>query len=108
MRANNKLRLYKSIIRHQMHYACQIWDYARPSLNNSLQRIQNRFLRIIFDALWFVRNDQLHRDVNLPRIKEHILDTAVKFFASVVTHPSQTIRPTNDSYAEDSTSGPRR
>lgn len=37
----------------------------------------------LYTAPGFVRNDQLHRDVNLPRIENHIRDIAVKFFDSV-------------------------
>nr|CAD7400856.1 unnamed protein product [Timema poppensis] len=36
-----------------------------------MQAIKSTCLRIIVDALWYVRNVTLHRDLEMPTIKDH-------------------------------------
>jgi len=37
-----------------------------------LQRFQNKYLRIIVNAPWYVTNDTLHHDLNVPYLKDEI------------------------------------
>jgi len=37
-----------------------------------LQRFQNKILRIIVDAPWYVTNDTLHQDLNVPYVRDKI------------------------------------
>jgi len=37
-----------------------------------LQRFQNEYLRIIVDAPWYVINDTLHHDLNVPYVRDEI------------------------------------
>lgn len=98
MSVNNKL------------YTAQIWGYTHLSLFNSLHRKQNRLLRIIYDAHWFMRIDQQHHDVNLSRIDDHIRYITIrdKFFANVNTHPSLNIKAMTTKTPDSATSGPGR
>jgi len=36
------------------------------------QRFQNKILRIIVDGAWYVTNDILHQDLNVPHVKDEI------------------------------------
>jgi len=37
-----------------------------------LQRFQKRYLKIIVNAPWYVTNDALHHDVNVPYVRNQI------------------------------------
>jgi len=37
-----------------------------------IQRFQNKCLRIIVNAPWYVTNDTLHHDLNVPYVKDEI------------------------------------
>jgi len=65
------LLLYKAIIKSIWAYGIQLWDTASNSNIEILQRFQNKFLRII-DASWYVTNDTLHHDLNVPYIRDEI------------------------------------
>jgi len=37
-----------------------------------LQRFQNKILRIIIDAPWYIINDTLHQNLNVPYVRDEI------------------------------------
>lgn len=90
--AKTKLRLYKVIIRPIMTYASAVWGYAAKSHIHKLQVVQNRIIRMAFDAPWFMRNDQLHREAGLVTIEVFIKEAAAKFFTNATTHPNALVR----------------
>ena len=61
-----KRLVYTSLIRPIWQYSCSIWGSASPSQINRIQRIQNRYLRLITGAPWYVRNTTLHADLGIP------------------------------------------
>jgi len=63
--------------------ASLIWDSCVKSHLNKIQIYQNKILRIITDAPWFVRNKVLHNDLKIPTIDEHINHIANRFFHSL-------------------------
>jgi hypothetical protein len=53
-----------------MMYSVAVWGNVAHTQLQKLQVVQNKFLRAAFNAPWFVRNAQLHREANLPTIRE--------------------------------------
>ncbi|GBM99270.1 hypothetical protein AVEN_80603-1 [Araneus ventricosus] len=53
--------------------------------------MQNKLLRILSNAPWFVRNDFIHRDLKIKKIDEHIKDISRKFFTSLASSKNPTI-----------------
>jgi hypothetical protein len=96
MSIRNKLVLYKSIIRPVMTYASVVWGHASASQLNKLQVIQNRFLRSAFNSPWFVRNNQLHREANLPMLKEFLHEIALRSFEKAKVHENPLVREAVD------------
>jgi hypothetical protein len=42
-----------------------MWGCTKPTNVDIMQRLQNKVLRNIVDARWFVRNSDLHRDLEV-------------------------------------------
>ena len=73
--------LYLSLLRPVWQYACEIWCSAANTQIKRIQTIQNRILRIITGAPWFVRNATLHADLDIPLVVD-ILSMSYNNFAS--------------------------
>ena len=46
----------------------QLWGCASQSNRNIIQTFQNRVLRGIVDAPWYIRNDNLHKDLDVETV----------------------------------------
>jgi carbonic anhydrase len=46
-------------------YGAQLRGCSKASNINIIQRFQNKVLRVIVDAPWYVGNSDLHRDLNI-------------------------------------------
>ena len=68
----NKIILYKVVLKPIWSYGIQIWGTACKSSIDILQRYQSKTLRMITNAPWFVTNDNLHNDLGVPKIRSEI------------------------------------
>lgn len=68
----NKRLLYASILRPGWSYAAPIWGCASKSNILILQRQQNIILCKITGAPWYLTNESLHQDLNIPTVREVI------------------------------------
>ena len=69
---HNKLVLYKQILKPVWTYGIQLWGCTKPSNIAIIQRFQNKVLRAIFNAPWYVRNVDLHRDLKMEMVTAEI------------------------------------
>lgn len=69
---NNKVLLYKIILKPIWSYGIQLWGTASNSNVEILQRYQSKTLRLITGSPWFVNNFNIHNDLNVPFIKDEI------------------------------------
>jgi hypothetical protein len=74
----NKLVLYKQILKPVCTYGIQPLGCTKPSNKAIIQRFQNKVLRNIVDAPWYVRNADLHRDLNIEMVMAEIIRFARK------------------------------
>jgi hypothetical protein len=56
----NKLLLYKAIIKPIWSYGVQLWGCAKPSNTKIIQRVQSKILRMVVNAPWYVNNKTLN------------------------------------------------
>lgn len=70
MSLNNKLMLYKQILKPTWSYGIQLWGCAKKSHIQVIQRFQNKVLRNIVDAPWYIRNSNLHRDLEMDTVEQ--------------------------------------
>ena len=59
-------------------YGIQLWGCMKPSNTAIIQRFQNKMLRNIVDAPWYVRNADLHRDLKMGTVTAEIKRLARK------------------------------
>ena len=62
---HNKLLLYKQILKPILTYGIQLWGGTTQSNTDIVQRFQNKVLRNTVKAPRYVRNNDLHRDLQV-------------------------------------------
>jgi hypothetical protein len=68
----NKLMLYKQILKPVWAYGIQLWGCTKQSNTDIIHRFQNKVLRNIFDAPWYIRNADPHRDLQMEMVTNEI------------------------------------
>lgn len=63
--AQNKILLYKQILMPVWTYGIQLWGCTKKSNIQIIQRFQNKVLRGIVNAPWYIRNEDIHRDLKM-------------------------------------------
>lgn len=84
----NKLLLYKTILKPIWTYGLQIWGTASKSNIEIIQRFQSKILRKITNAPWYVSNQTLHSDLKIPFVKSEISKISEKYLAKLNFHPN--------------------
>jgi hypothetical protein len=85
----NKLLLYKSILKSIWTYDIQLWGTA--SNIEILERFQSKALHIIVDAPWYVPNNHIHQDLQMPSVKEEICHYSNQYSTRLTTQPNDQI-----------------
>jgi hypothetical protein len=75
---HNKFIIYKQILKPVWTYGIQIWGCNKQSNINIIQRFQNKVLRHMVHALWYIRNNDLHRDLQVDVVTSEIQRFAQK------------------------------
>jgi hypothetical protein len=65
---HNKLTLYKQVIHPVWNYGIQLWGCTSDSNIQVIQCSQNKALKFIVNAPWYVRNSDLHRDLGIKTV----------------------------------------
>jgi hypothetical protein len=68
----NGVQLYKQLICPMMDYACPTWRSAAPTHVRRLQVLQSKCLRLATGAPWYVSNRQIHQDLGVLLLADHI------------------------------------
>lgn len=97
MSINNKLIIYKHVIRPTITYAAPIWAYSAHSNKTALIVQQNKCLRMISN----VKNSQIQKDLKIPPLEDYIKDLSIKFFHKASHHPNPLIRRATDYDADE-------
>ncbi|KFM59099.1 RNA-directed DNA polymerase from mobile element jockey, partial [Stegodyphus mimosarum] len=80
---DNKLLIYKTVLRPILCYACPVWAYSCKSSRKRLQRVQNLILRQITNAPWYIRNSKIHEELKVEEICKFYGRLARKFYANL-------------------------
>ena len=82
----NKLTLYKTVIKPVWTYGIQLWGTASNSNIEILQRFQSKTLRSLINAAWYVTNETIHRDLKIPTVKDEIHRSRSRYNTRVNSH----------------------
>ena len=86
---SNKLLLYKTIIKPIWTYGITLWGTACHSNIEILQRYQNKVLRALVNAPWYIPNSLLHTDLQMPTVRDEITNLSKTYKAKLATHPNE-------------------
>ena len=65
---HNNHMLYKQILKPVWTYGIQLWECKKQSNTDIIQRFKNKVLRNIADAPWYMRNAELHRELQMEMV----------------------------------------
>jgi len=85
----NKVLRYKNILKSIWTYGIPLWGSASNSNIAILQRFQNKVLRTIVNAPWYIPNKLLHTDLQIPTIREEITKFSTNHRAKLLTYPNE-------------------
>jgi hypothetical protein len=90
---NNKLLVYKVILKPIWAYRIQLWGSASISSIEILELFQGKVLRMITNAPWYVPNMVLRQDLHITSGKEEIHRFSTQYRDHFYTHPSKLTVP---------------
>jgi hypothetical protein len=93
MSLDSKVLLYKTVIKPIWTYGIELWGCASKSSITIMQRSQSKILRMITNAPWYVTNQDLHEDLNVPYITEVIQERSIKHHGKIKIHSNSTLWP---------------
>lgn len=85
----NKVLLYKTILKPIWTYGIQLWGTASNSNIEILQRFQSKVLRNIVNAPWYVPNSIIQNDLKMISVREEIKNYSKKYEDRLSTHPNE-------------------
>ena len=85
----NNLKIYKTIIKPIWTYGIPPWGIATMSHINKIETIQAKILRTIVNAPWYIRNEDIRRDLGIPTVKEEISRYSEKYKSRIATLPNR-------------------
>ena len=85
---DNKLLIYKSILKPVWTYGIQLWGTTSNSNVEILERFQSKALRSIVNAPWFVPNELIQKDLQIPSVKEEISSFHNRYKDRLTNHPN--------------------
>uniref|UniRef100_A0ABD2W2E7 Reverse transcriptase domain-containing protein n=1 Tax=Trichogramma kaykai TaxID=54128 RepID=A0ABD2W2E7_9HYME len=85
---DNKLLLYKSIIKQVWTYGIQLWGAASKTNIEIIERLQSKVLRGLVDAPWYVTNDAIRKDLEIQTVQEEIQRFNNNYKKRLKNHPN--------------------
>jgi hypothetical protein len=88
---NNKLLIYKAILKPIWTYSIQLWGTTSNSNIEILECFQSKVLRLIVDAPWYVSNSVNRKDLQIPTVKEEISRFSSLYAVCLRAHTNELI-----------------
>jgi len=83
----NKLLVYKIILKPVWTYGIQLWGTASNSNLEILELFQSKVLHIITDAPWYITNAIIKRDLQIPTVKQEARKYSANYRKRLDDHP---------------------
>ena len=88
LKLDHKVLLYNSITKPIWTYGAQLWGKASASNVDIIQRAQSKILRMITGAPWYLRNSNIHKDLQVPLVKDELDTLLQKYNVKITNHPN--------------------
>jgi len=85
----NKLLLYKVIMKPSWTYGIELWGCSSKSNVNIIQRFQSKTLRLLAGAPRYVSNQTLHADLSITTVEEERQKRVDRHFQRLQEHENQ-------------------
>jgi len=89
----NKLLIYKTVLKPVWTYGIEIWGCASKSNIAVIQRYQSKLLRSITNAPRYVSNQTLHSDIHSPHDHTVFRERTATHRTALDSHPSPLMEP---------------
>jgi hypothetical protein len=89
----NKLLVYKVILKPVWAYGVQLCGTASNSNLDILERFQSKVLLIITDAPWFITNTVIKHEIQVPTVKQEARKYSVNYRKRLDVHPNSLANP---------------
>lgn len=86
---DNKLLIYKTVLKPIWTYGIQLWGSACKSNVTMIQRAEDSILKKIANTPWFIKNSEVHHHLNINTVKEEIRSYSAKYKGRLRHHPNQ-------------------
>ena len=83
---NNKILIYKDILKPIWTYGIQIWGLAADSNIAIFERFQTKTLRLIANAPWYITNREIYKDIQVPTVQEEIKRFSTSYIERLINH----------------------
>jgi len=97
----NKLLLYKAILKSIWTYGVQLWGCSKPSNTKIIQRIHFKTPRMVFNAPRYVSNKTLYESSGIPFVEDEIKRITSKYPQNPSGHSNKQISPPPQRLEED-------
>lgn len=92
LNTKTKTRLYKACIQPIMLYASTVWGQAAKTNINLIEIQQNKILRSIHNAPWYIRNNKIRKELGIKTIISTIKTRNRKKMEEYAKHHNPTLR----------------
>ena len=90
---DNKLHIYKAVMRPIWKYGMELWGWASKSNVVIMQRSQSKILRAVANALCYVTNHTVNTEFNIPYVSDVIHERINKHRNTLEEHPYPLLQP---------------
>lgn len=87
----NKMLLYKVIVRSALTYACPVWSMMCKSNFDKLQVVQNKFLRLVGNYRRWSPIKLIHDELEIEYVSDYIMQETKKYYNNIENHTNQLI-----------------
>ena len=88
MTLDNKLLVYKTILKPIWTYGIQLWGSAAKTNIDIIQRFQSKVLRQLARAPRIVTNDTIHKDLSIATVSQEVNLYAMNYAKRLHNHPN--------------------
>jgi hypothetical protein len=75
----NKLLIYKAILKPNWTYGVQLWGSASNSNIEILESLQSKVLRIVTDTPWYVLNAAIKCELQVLLVRQEVQNYSVTY-----------------------------